>query len=118
MYFLEPLIEHIPTSTPCTTWVPFPQRHRTPGSRDEYMPVEECGNILIMELALVNSLRYSDDQLWWSRWAAEGVNDTVKRGEFSLWDFNCGMASITSPQQTQQWVALPLAMTVMIKPNR
>jgi len=34
------------------------------------MPVEECGNILIMGLALVNSLRYTDSQESSSTWAA------------------------------------------------
>jgi len=36
----------------------FPNATGHPDGRDEYMPVEECGNMLIMGLALVNSLKY------------------------------------------------------------
>jgi hypothetical protein len=36
----------------------FPNATGHSDGRDEYMPVEECGNMLIMGLALVNSLKY------------------------------------------------------------
>jgi hypothetical protein len=41
------------------------------------MPVEECGNILIMGLAVVNSLRYTDDSAASSIWSTLGVPPKV-----------------------------------------
>jgi hypothetical protein len=38
----------------------FPNQTGHPDGRDEYMPVEECGDMLIMGLAIVNSLRYGE----------------------------------------------------------
>jgi hypothetical protein len=48
----------------------FPNATGHPDGRDEYMPVEECGNMLIMGLALVNSLKYDTEPA--SIWAASG----------------------------------------------
>lgn len=77
-YLLEPLIEHMLSGQYPNTYAMhdlgthFPNATGHPDGNDEYMPVEECGNILIMGLALVNSLRYSDSQQSISLWAAEG----------------------------------------------
>jgi hypothetical protein len=77
-YLLEPLIEHMLSGQYPNTYAMhdlgthFPNATGHPDGKDEYMPVEECGNILIMGLALVNSLRYSDNQESISLWAAEG----------------------------------------------
>jgi hypothetical protein len=63
-YLLEPLIEHMLSGQYPNTYAMhdlgahFPNATGHPDGRDEYMPVEECGNILIMGLALVNSLIY------------------------------------------------------------
>ena len=63
-YLLEPLIEHMLSGQYPNTYAMhdlgthFPNATGHPDGNDEYMPVEECGNILIMGLALVNSLRY------------------------------------------------------------
>jgi hypothetical protein len=63
-YLLEPLIEHTLSGQYPNTYAPhdigasFPNATGHPDGRDEYMPVEECGNILIMGLALVNSFQY------------------------------------------------------------
>jgi Domain of unknown function (DUF1793)/Domain of unknown function (DUF4965)/Domain of unknown function (DUF5127) len=65
-YLLEPLIEHTLSGQYPNTYAPhdigasFPNATGHPDGRDEYMPVEECGNILIMGLALVNSLQYQN----------------------------------------------------------
>lgn len=40
---------------------------------DEYMPVEECGDMLIMGLALVNSLSYDSEDEAQSPWSALGM---------------------------------------------
>ncbi|KAK2782651.1 hypothetical protein FQN53_009667 [Emmonsiellopsis sp. PD_33] len=63
-YLLEPLIEHMLSGQYPNTYAMhdlgthFPNATGHPDGKDEYMPVEECGNILIMGLAVVNSLRY------------------------------------------------------------
>jgi glutaminase A-like protein/uncharacterized protein DUF5127 len=86
-YLLEPLIEHMLSGRYPNKYAMhdlgshFPNATGHPDGHDEYMPVEECGNILIMGLALVNSLRYSEDQLSWSRWAAEGEPSPERHGE-------------------------------------
>ncbi|KAJ9285527.1 hypothetical protein DTO271D3_6267 [Paecilomyces variotii] len=82
-YLLEPLIEHMLSGQYPNTYAMhdlgthFPNATGHPDGRDEYMPVEECGNILIMGLALVNSLRYSADDQASSRWAAHGAPTRV-----------------------------------------
>jgi Domain of unknown function (DUF1793)/Domain of unknown function (DUF4965)/Domain of unknown function (DUF5127) len=63
-YMLEPLLEHTLSGQYPNKYAmhdigaSFPNATGHPDGRDEYMPVEECGNILIMGLALVNSFRY------------------------------------------------------------
>ncbi|CAG8288378.1 unnamed protein product [Penicillium olsonii] len=63
-YLLEPLIEHMLSGQYPNTYAMhdlgthFPNATGHPDGNDEKMPVEECGNILIMGLAVVNSLRY------------------------------------------------------------
>lgn len=77
-YLLEPLIEHMLSGQYPNTYAMhdlgthFPNATGHPDGKDEYMPVEECGNILIMGLALVNSLRYSTNNAAFSMWSAEG----------------------------------------------
>lgn len=66
-YLLEPLIEHMLSGQYPNTYAMhdmgthFPNMTGHPDGKDEYMPVEECGNMLIMGLALVNSLRFPPD---------------------------------------------------------
>jgi Domain of unknown function (DUF1793)/Domain of unknown function (DUF4965) len=63
---LEPLIEHTLSGQYPNKYAmhdigsSFPNATGHPDGHDEYMPVEECGNILIMGLALVNSFRYQN----------------------------------------------------------
>jgi len=62
-YLLEPLMEHMGSGqypnkyTMHDLGTHFPNLTGHADGRDEYMPVEECGDMLIMGLALVNSLR-------------------------------------------------------------
>lgn len=62
-YLLEPLIEHMLSGQYPNKYAMhdlgthFPNATGHPPGDDEYMPVEECGNILIMGLALANSLK-------------------------------------------------------------
>jgi hypothetical protein len=74
-YLLEPLIEHQLSGQYPNKYsmhdlgTHFPNQTGHADGNDEYMPVEECGDMLIMGLALVNSLKYSkadDSQSQWS----------------------------------------------------
>ena len=62
-YLLEPLIEHMLSGQYPNKYAMhdlgfhFPNATGHPQGQDEYMPVEECGNILIMGLALANALK-------------------------------------------------------------
>ncbi len=62
----------------------FPNATGHPDGRDEYMPVEECGNMLIMGLALVNSLKYDTEPA--SIWSAVGDDKSIESegGAFPL----------------------------------
>ncbi|KFX96384.1 hypothetical protein V490_03361, partial [Pseudogymnoascus sp. VKM F-3557] len=67
-YLLEPLIEHqmsgqYPNKYSMHDIGTFPIGKGYPDGHDEYMPLEECGNMLIMGLALVNSLGGTSDAL-------------------------------------------------------
>ncbi|KAF2875638.1 hypothetical protein BDV95DRAFT_484159 [Massariosphaeria phaeospora] len=81
-YLLEPLIEHQLSGQYPNKYsmhdlgAHFPNLTGHADGRDEYMPVEECGDMLIMGLALVNSLTYSDDAEAGSIWSTvEGNKD-------------------------------------------
>ena len=75
-YLLEPLIEHQLSGQYPNDYSMhdigshFPNATGHPDGRDEYMPVEECGNMLIMGLALVNAFRYETEPV--SVYAAAG----------------------------------------------
>ncbi|KIW73345.1 hypothetical protein PV04_01475 [Phialophora macrospora] len=72
-YLLEPLIEHMLSGQYPNKYAMhdlgfhFPNATGHPLGQDEYMPVEECGNILIMGLALANALKNGEG---WSASAA------------------------------------------------
>jgi hypothetical protein len=89
----------------------FPNATGHPDGRDEYMPVEECGNMLIMGLALVNSLKY--DTAPASIWSASGDHKYIEsaKGKFSLYidadgmdDTFGGPISAKGEKQARQWV--------------
>ncbi|KAL8849232.1 MAG: hypothetical protein Q9221_005762 [Calogaya cf. arnoldii] len=77
-YLLEPLIEHMLSGQYPNKYAMhdlgyhFPNATGHADGRDEYMPVEECGNILIMGLALVNSLIYDTSTAAGSVWSNLG----------------------------------------------
>jgi hypothetical protein len=92
-YLLEPLIEHMLSGQYPNDYAMhdlgahFPNATGHSDGRDEYMPVEECGNILIMGLAIVNSLRYGPDDKSASMWSALGsdtFNDKPGINPFAL----------------------------------
>ncbi|KAB2108889.1 putative glutaminase [Alternaria gaisen] len=77
-YLLEPLLEHQLSGQYPNKYsmhdlgAHFPNLTGHSDGRDEYMPVEECGDMLIMGLALVNSLSYNSDAEAQSIWSAIG----------------------------------------------
>lgn len=83
-YLLEPLIEHMLSGQYPNDYsmhdlgTHFPNLTGHADGKDEYMPVEECGDMLIMGLALVNSLNYADDKDAQSIWSAEGSEKSVE----------------------------------------
>ncbi|KAA8646204.1 hypothetical protein EYZ11_001494 [Aspergillus tanneri] len=83
-YLLEPLIEHALSGQYPNSYAMhdlgahFPNATGHPDGRDEYMPVEECGNIIIMGLAVANSLRYHDDSSASSIWSTQGASPQIR----------------------------------------
>ncbi|RMZ66463.1 glutaminase a [Pyrenophora seminiperda CCB06] len=77
-YLLEPLLEHQLSGQYPNKYsmhdlgAHFPNLTGHADGRDEYMPVEECGDMLIMGLALVNSLSYDSDAEAQSIWSTVG----------------------------------------------
>lgn len=77
-YLLEPLIEHQLSGQYPNKYsmhdlgAHFPNLTGHADGRDEYMPVEECGDMLIMGLALVNSMTYDSDEEAQSIWSTVG----------------------------------------------
>ena len=80
VYMLEPLIEHMLSGQYPNKYAMhdlgahFPNATGHPLGRDEYMPVEECGDIITMGLAIVNSLRYEQGESSQSRWSSMGAS--------------------------------------------
>ncbi|KAL2390235.1 glutaminase [Blastomyces gilchristii SLH14081] len=117
VYLLEPLIEHMLSGQYPNTYAMhdlgthFPNITGHPDGRDEYMPVEECGNMLIMGLAVVNSLRYPAKS---SVVPAVNTEDDENVGIFPLVDLeSCGsIDKLDSPwamtpdagDKAQRWV--------------
>ena len=89
-YLLEPLIEHMLSGQYPNDYAMhdlgfhFPNATGHPLGRDEYMPVEECGNILIMGLALVNSMRQEAKFSVSSTWQPMDVPESSIDGIFPL----------------------------------
>ena len=90
----------------------FPNATGHPDGRDEYMPVEECGNMLILGLALVNSLKYETEpaSIWSQSWDNPAVDSSVN-GAFPLYmdvdgmdDTFGGPANARGERQARKWV--------------
>ncbi|KAF2837764.1 DUF1793-domain-containing protein [Patellaria atrata CBS 101060] len=120
-YLLEPLIEHMNSGQYPNTYsmhdlgTHFPNLTGHADGRDEYMPVEECGNMLIMGLALVNSLTYKSDAEAQSVWATAGKDhfdadsDSIFPLSIEIRDDVFGLdnkwgGSTNGMKQAQKWV--------------
>ncbi|GAM90262.1 hypothetical protein ANO11243_083040 [Dothideomycetidae sp. 11243] len=93
-YLLEPLLEHTLSGQYPNDYAmhdlgaSYPNLTGHPDGRDEYMPVEECGNIIIMGLALVNSLMYGSDSKAQSIWSSLGSPNVESLADDSLGPFH------------------------------
>ncbi|PQE16000.1 glutaminase A protein [Rutstroemia sp. NJR-2017a WRK4] len=116
-YMLEPLIEHMLSGQYPNDYAmhdlgaSFPNATGHPDGRDEYMPVEECGNMLIMGLALVNSLKYDTQPA--SIWSDVGAQASVEFSDnaFPLYadadgmdDTVGGPVNSKGEKQARKWV--------------
>ncbi|TVY68652.1 putative glutaminase [Lachnellula suecica] len=116
-WLMEPLIEHQLSGQYPNDYsmhdlgASFPNATGHPDGRDEYMPVEECGDMLIMGLALINSLKY--DTAPASIWSAAGSDRYMESqdGSFPLYinaegmdDTFGGPISAKGEKQARKWV--------------
>ena len=87
-YLLEPLLEHQLSGQYPNNYSMhdlgshFPNATGHNDGRDEYMPVEECGNMLIMGLALANSLRYDTEPAFMAADTADGAEPIAMAKEW------------------------------------
>lgn len=81
-YLLEPLLEHqlaylYPNNYSMhDLGTHFPNMTGHADGKDEYMPVEECGDMLIMALSLVNAMTHESASSAQSMWSTTGHEDT------------------------------------------
>ena len=119
-YLLEPLIEHMLSGQYPNKYAMhdigahYPNATGHPDGNDEYMPVEECGNILIMGLALANSIKYGTNSSVGSTWQ-QGPS-YLQMNEEKIFPLNIGSeaqyqyidepwdGSAKSLKQAQKWV--------------
>ncbi|KAK5106519.1 hypothetical protein LTS08_000638 [Lithohypha guttulata] len=93
-YLLEPLIEHMMSGQYPNKYAMhdigahYPNATGHPDGNDEYMPVEECGNILIMGLALANSIKYGTNSSVSSTW--QQAPNYLERNDEKIWPLNVG----------------------------
>jgi len=88
----------------------FPNATGHPDGRDEYMPVEECGNMLIMGLALVNALKYDTQPA--SIWSAAGETIEIEASSVSTFPLYVDSQGLDDSfgglskgeKQAQKWV--------------
>ena len=92
-YLLEPLIQHTLSGQYPNMYAMhdlgthFPNATGHPDGIDEYMPVEECGNILIMGLAIINSLKDSSNAgSIWATMGSDTFDSNPASSAFSLKD--------------------------------
>ncbi|CAN8095286.1 unnamed protein product [Discula destructiva] len=116
-YLLEPLLEHMLSGQYPNKYsmhdlgYHFPNATGHADGNDEYMPLEECGNMLIMGLALVNAYKY-DTQPAFLRLESDNLDSSNKvlataifdeNGIDRAWSFGEG-AGTTDAKQARDWV--------------
>lgn len=120
IYLLEPLIEHQLSGQYPNNYsmhdlgTHFPNATGHLDGQDEYMPVEECGNMLIMGLAVVNALRHGSQPAFSRDVASHAhvlpgyiLQDTTITGVLSLVTDNFGVnidSSHSGDKLAKAWV--------------
>ncbi|PNS18729.1 hypothetical protein CAC42_5268 [Sphaceloma murrayae] len=125
-YLLEPHLEHMLSGQYPNKYAMhdlgyhYPNLTGHPDGRDEYMPVEECGDILIMGLALVNSLSYDSESTAQSIWSTMGSQDDVSAlfdpalspfhlttlsTRDSIWGLDNAIGGVLGHKQAQKWLS-------------
>lgn len=116
-YLLEPLLEHQLSGQYPNDYsmhdlgAHFPNATGHPDGNDEYMPVEECGNMLIMGLALANALRYDTEPAFVK--ATAGIETKPLPLAKTSWgavdgygiDIHKGMKISTGPKAAEKWLS-------------
>jgi hypothetical protein len=117
-YLLEPLIEHQLSGQYPNDYsmhdlgTHFPNATGHGDGNDEYMPVEECGDMLIMGLSLVNALKYDTEPA--SIWSVneDTMYDESAKSAFPLMVNNYGIddsfggpISSKGDKQARKWVS-------------
>lgn len=115
-FLLEPLLEHQLSGQYPNNYSMhdlgshFPNATGHSDGRDEYMPVEECGNMLIMGLALANSLRYDTEPAFMSAKAVqgtrriEGASEWAKSVDAYGLDLGREIGASTGPKAAEKWL--------------
>ena len=118
-YLLEPLLEHQLSGQYPNDYsmhdlgAHFPNATGHPDGKDEYMPVEECGNMLIMGLALANALRYNTEPAFLRAPAGEGTEAIMTVRQWSALVDKHGMdvwedgaeATTTGQKAAERWLS-------------
>ncbi|KAK4151813.1 hypothetical protein C8A00DRAFT_45045 [Chaetomidium leptoderma] len=122
-YLLEPLLEHQLSGQYPNDYSMhdlgshFPNATGHQDGNDEYMPVEECGNMLIMGLALANALRYDTEPAFVRAAAGDGAEalptlDSNNNGEWQIYTSKYGIdlrddesTTSTGRKAAEKWLA-------------
>ncbi|KAB5547320.1 hypothetical protein GE09DRAFT_1224328 [Coniochaeta sp. 2T2.1] len=113
-YLLEPLLEHQLSGQYPNDYsmhdlgAHFPNATGHPDGRDEYMPVEECGNMLIMGLALVNAFKYDTGAAFLSASAPDTQSLHIPDVWSSLVDahgIDLPAVSVSGTKKAKTWAA-------------
>lgn len=121
-YLLEPLLEHQLSGQYPNDYsmhdlgYHFPNQTGHGDGNDEYMPVEECGNMLIMGLALVNAFKYDTTPAYNTpdasimREVTDATRLDLTDAQMHYMDVNgidrpWGGASTTGQKEAKEWVA-------------
>lgn len=116
-YLLEPLLEHMASGQYPNKYsmhdlgYHFPNATGHADGNDEYMPLEECGNMLIMGLALVNAYKYDTQPAFLSlQFRDVQISQKVQatsifdeNGMDKVWSHDGGVDT-TDLKQAQDWV--------------
>lgn len=116
-YLLEPLLEHMMSGQYPNNYsmhdlgYHFPNATGHSDGNDEYMPLEECGNMLIMGLALVNAYKYDTQPAFLTTlsenaggsWEIKATSVVDENGMDRAWSYGRGVGT-TDLKEAQKWI--------------